>query len=181
MTYPVTPQAVVGQVAQVDGQKATYAAGITQLVVAASATDIFTIAGSASKTVRITRVRLSGIKTTAGAAVDVQLLLRSTADTAGTKTNPTAIPFDSNSAAATAVVAAYTANPTLGTSVGLIGVDSVFVPLATAAGGQLDWNFGNRPEQAIVLRGATQQLCVNLNGVTVGGGAFDIWCCWTEE
>ena len=60
----------------VDGQKATYAASITQLAVAASATDIFTLTGSATKTIRVTRLRVSGIKTTAGADVDVQLIIR---------------------------------------------------------------------------------------------------------
>jgi hypothetical protein len=173
--------ATIGAHAQVDGFKASYAASVTGLVVAASATDIFTIIGSATKTVRITRLRISGIKTTAGAAVDIQLIKRSTADTGGTSTAPTIVPYDSANAAATAVVAAYTANPTLGTAVGTLIVDSIFVPLATASGTAMDYIFGNRPSQAIVLRGVAQQLAVNLNGVTVGGGAFDIWCEFSEE
>lgn len=173
--------ALLGSHAQSDGLRATYAASILGLAVAASATDIFTILGSATKTVRITRLRISGTKTTAGAAIDVQLIIRSAADTAGTKTNPTLIPYDSASAPATAIVAAYTTNPTLGTTVGTLVADSVFVALNTAASGLLDYTFGNRPAQAIVLRGVAQQLAVNLNAVTVGGGTFDLWVEWTED
>lgn len=181
MPTPQTPAPIYGQTAAVDGQRYTYSAAIQGLAPAASATDIFTLTGSASMTVRLLRVRVSGIKTTAGAAVDFQLLKRSTADTGGTSTAPTIIPYDKNSPAATAVVAAYTANPTAGTSVGLLAVDNIFIPLATAAGGLIDWNFGNRPGQAIVLRGAADQACLNLNGVTIGGGALDVWVEWTED
>jgi hypothetical protein len=170
--------------ALVDGKRPTYAAGIQGLAVAASATDIFTVTGSATKTIRIIRMRISGIKTGAGAAIDIMLLKRSTADTLGTSTAPNAIPYDSADAAATAVITAYTANPTVGTLVntgGVVLVDSLFVPLATASGGQLNWEFGNRPARALVLRGVAQQLCLNLNGVTVAGGAFDIAVEWTED
>src|SRR5947209_15765629 len=83
----------------VDGKKATYAASVQGLAVAASATDVFEIKGSGTKTIRVNRVRVSGIKTTAGADVDIVTLIRSTANTAGTSTAPTAVPYDSTSAA----------------------------------------------------------------------------------
>src|SRR5204863_4895248 len=101
-----------------DGQKATYGASITGLVVAASATDIFAITGSATKIVRITRLRISGVRTT-GTDTDIQLIKRSTANTGGTSTNPTKVAYDSNDPASTATINAYTANPTgLGTAIG---------------------------------------------------------------
>ncbi|HEX3640111.1 MAG TPA: hypothetical protein VHV10_02350 [Ktedonobacteraceae bacterium] len=163
-----------------DGQKPTYIASITGLVVAASATDIFTVTpGSAP--VRITRLRISGTKTTAGADVDIQLIKRSAADTGGTSTAPTKVAYDSADTASTAAIAAYTVNPTgLGTAIGTLTVDSVFVGLATAQTGILDHRFGDRPAKAVVLRG-TETLAVNLNGVTVGGGAFDISVEYTED
>src|SRR5690242_6665608 len=133
MVYPVQPQQATGAVAFVDGQKATYAAYIQGLAVASSATDVFTITGSASKLTRVSRIRISGIKTTAGADVDVQAVKRSTANTGGTSTNPVLVPYDSASPAAASTVTAYTANPTLGITVGVIAVDSVFIPLATAS------------------------------------------------
>ena len=166
-----------------DGQKATYAASITGLASAASATDIFTITGSASKTIRVTRLEVSGQQTTAAAA-QIIVLKRSTANTSGTSTNPTAVPYDSNSAAATATINAYTANPTTGSLVGNLKAEYVFLAApgtATVGSDKLFLDFGNRPSQAIVLRGATQVLAVNLNGATVTGGAFDINIEWTEE
>lgn len=181
MTVPAAPYNPPGQFSQADGLKATYAASVTALAPVASATDIFTITGSTTKIVRITRLRISGIKTTAGADVDIQLIKRSTANTAGTSTTPTIIPYDSTSNAATAVINAYTANPTVGTAVGTLAVDSLWVALTTAQTGILEHNFGNRPAQAIVLRSNAEVLAVNLNGVTVGGGAFDIWCEFSEE
>ncbi|SRR6266699_989119 len=163
-----------------DGQKPTYIASITGLVVAASATDIFTITpGSAP--VRIIRARVSGIKTTAGADVDIQLIKRSAADTGGTATNPTKVAYDSADPASTATINAYTANPTgLGAAIGTLTVDSLFVGLSTVATSILDLAFGNRPAKAIVLRG-TETFAINLNGVTVGGGAFDISVEYTED
>lgn len=166
-----------------DGLKATYSASITALASAASATDIFTITGSATKTIRVTRLEVSGQATTAAAA-QVVLAVRSTANTSGTSTAPTAVPHDSASAAASATIKAYTVNPTTGTLVGNIKAAYVFLAApatATVCSEPLFLDFGLRPSQAIVLRGITQVLAVNLNAATVTGGAFDINIEWTEE
>ncbi len=167
-----------------DGLKATYGATISALASATSATDIFTIIGSATKTVRITRLEISGEATTA-VSIQVQLLTRSTADTTGTSTAPTVVPYDSASAAGTAVVKAYTANPgALGTLVGAIKSDFLYLSApatATVGAEKLNFDFGNRPAQAVVLRGVAQTLVVNLGAVTVTGGSFDINIEWTEE
>jgi hypothetical protein len=40
---------------------------------------------------------------------------------------------------------------------------------------------GNRPAQEVILRGAAQQLAVNLNGVTVAGPSIDVKFEWTED
>ncbi len=175
--------ALGGAFALNDGLRATYSATIAGLASAASATDIFTITGSASKTVRITRLEISGQATTA-AAVQVALLVRSTANTIGTSTAPTLVPHDSNSAAATAVVKAYTANPTTGSLVGNIRTDYVFLAApatATVGPDKIFLDFGIRPSQALVLRGITQVLAINLNGVTVTGGAWDVNIEFTED
>lgn len=162
-----------------DAIRATYSATILGLAVAALATDIFTITGSASKTVRINRVMVAGTQT-AGAVTEVQLVKRSTADTGGTSTAPARVPLDSGDAAATAVVAAYTANPgALGTLVGAVSADKVLVPATTAQPDKKVWTFGGLVKP-LVLRGAAEQLAVNLNGVTVTGGSFDITVEWTE-
>jgi hypothetical protein len=175
----------------VDGQKWTYSAAKVGLVPAASATDIFTITGSASKTVRVTHIEIWATTTAAtAAALDVLLLKRSTADTAGTSTgSPTPVPHDINAPAVSATVLSYTVNPTTGTLVGTaIRNSKLFQTLATYTATDfpapvgLIWDFGNRPGSAIVLRGITDVLAINLNGVSASAGAlFDISAEWTEE
>ena len=177
------PALVYNTNSPVDGGKATYRASTTALASASSATDIFTITGSASKTIRITRLEISGQQTTAAAA-QVIVLVRSTANSGGTASTLTAVPHDSNSPAATAVVKAYTANPTTGNLVANIYAGYVFLAApgtATVGSDKVVLDYGNRPGQAIVLRGTSQVLAVNLNGATVTGGAFDINVEFTEE
>lgn len=158
---------------------ATYSSSVN-VAAAAAATDVAVLTGSASKTVYVTKVIISGIQTTAGLN-EVLLVKRSTADTGGTSTAGTAVPHDSADAAATATLAAYTANPTaLGTSVGTLrrnyqpigGATSVVNPVVT-------YELGDKGKP-IVLRGIAQQLAVNLNGATLTGGTFDVTYEWFE-
>src|SRR6266853_6038623 len=62
-----------------DGTRATYSSAIVGLLSGALATDILTITGSATKTIKITKIGVSGTQTTLG---DVNLLFikRSTAN-----------------------------------------------------------------------------------------------------
>lgn len=172
-----------------DGRKATYSAGKAGLVPASSATDIFTITGATGKVVRVTRVTLTATSSSATpAALDVVLLRRSTANSSGTSTAPTAVAHDSTNVSASATVLAYTANPTTGTAVGTIRNSKFFQTLATYTAtdfptkDQITWDFGNRPSQAIVLRSASEVLAINLNGSSATSTAsFDIDVEWTEE
>jgi len=165
-----------------EGQKTTYSATIVGLAIAAAATDIFTIIGSATTTVRIRRVAFSGLAT-AASATPVVLIKRSVADTLGTSTAPVAVPHDSTNAAATAVVRAYTANPTLGTTIA--PMQARRITLTTAAGAIPNVptviELAIRGEQGIVLRGIAEQLALNFNGATVAGAVLDIDVTWTEE
>lgn len=164
----------------VDTNKATYSTSAI-FAAAASATDVFTITGSVSKTIRVTRIAITGTQTT-GAVRDVLIIKRSTANTGGTSATPTIAPHDSNSSAATAVVRNYTANPSgLGTSVGTIRSAKVLIGAATALPGEFISEWGPRSSQAPVLRGTTQVLSVNLNGVTSAGNSLSINIEWTEE
>jgi hypothetical protein len=160
--------------------KATYSAVINGLAVAATATDIFTIKGSGTKTVKVTQISISGVAGTA-ITVPVDLLLRSTADTGGTSTTPTLVKHDSTNAAATAVVNAYTVNPTTGTLVGSIRSERVTFPLTAVAPAKTVYDFGVGPSQPIVLRGAAEQLCINLNAATVSASLINISIEFTEE
>lgn len=159
----------------------SYFASVTGVAVSAL-TDFFTITGSGSKTIRVTKIRLSGIATAASAA-NVTALIRSTADTAGTSFVAANVKADSNNAAPTATVTAYTASPTLGALVGF--VDSVYQTFTTSAGAipnvPLEMAYGTRPAQSAVLRGTTQQLCLSLNGATITGLTVNVAVEWTEE
>jgi hypothetical protein len=162
--------------------KITYSAAITGLVFAASATDIFTITGSASKLVKVTRISFSGTQTTESTR-DVRLAKRSTANTVGTSSAPTAVPHDSADPPATATVLAYTANPTLGTLVGIFRSQKVYMSSGTAANDADEevWEYGARNAKAGVLRGIAEVIGVNMNGVTSSGNNCDLSVEWTEE
>lgn len=178
------PLAANGQLAVTlsDGYKATYAAGIASLAPAAAATDVCTITGSATKTIRVTKVYLSFIATTA-ISVPVSLIRRSAANTGGTSAVLAATTHDTNSPAATASVVSYTANPTaLGALVGtVLEAGKIPAPLTGGAVQVTVLEFGTASNQAIVLRGTSQILAVNLNGTTVVGGSLSVAIQWTEE
>lgn len=172
--------------ALIDGQKATYRAIYQGLAAVTACTDLLTLTGAAGKTIRITRVEFSGSIATAAMYLDVLGILRSAVDTGGTKvTAATIVPLDSNDAAAAAVIAAYSANPTLGTAIGTIKADKLLLQLTgtPAQPDRLAWEFGSRPgAKAVVLRGAAQQFAINLNGVTISNTtSIDVAVEWTED
>jgi len=165
--------------------RATYSAATASLTPASSATDFFTLTGSASTTVTVHRVACNGIATAAGVDTIVGLV-RSTANTGGTSTSLTAVPNDSNNAAATAVARSYTANPTTGTAVG--NVFALPIALNTAASSAFDSRgilaeFGNKPyQQPITLRGVTQVFALNNGGSSFPSGtALSCFVEWSEE
>jgi hypothetical protein len=161
-----------------DGQKATYAFARSTFAIAATPTDVAIINGSASKTVRILRIEIDALCTAAtAAALEVQLIKRSTANSGGTSTgSPTGVPYDSTDGPATAVVQCYTANPTVGTAVGIVR-DAKIVPVLSPFTAtdfpqhdKLIWDFGNRPDKAIVLNNASEGLAINLVGAAIPAG-----------
>lgn len=155
-------------------KRSTYSAACVNLAIDAAGTDFFTITGSATKTIIVKRVRVSGSSSTTTQS-NIGLLLRSTANANGTSTLLTAVPHDSTNPAATATVRSYTANPTLGTLVGAIRwVD--YTSLAKNSNNVTDireFQFGAEEDQGIVLRGTNEVLALNFNGQTVTFGASD--------
>lgn len=170
--------------------RTTYSAGFIGLVPGAATTDLVCITGSATKTVKLQSIKLSGSGT--AISVPVTVVKRVSADTGGTAATTTANPAnniskrDSNNAVATAVPIAYTANPTIvdaaptyidsaqlgvvATTVGLIAAPTVF-------------DFGNDASnlrQLPALRGVAEQICVNLNG-TSATALLSGSLTWTEE
>jgi hypothetical protein len=189
MTTP--PPAVAGDLIQAqadstgslfvdpEGRKATYSCLASFTPVAG---DIALIAGASGKVITVTRVEVS-LSTSGTAALEtVQLIKRSTADTGGTPVAMTAVPHDKLFPPAAATVSNYTAAPTLGAAVGSIrGVQFNDQSAALPGAASWLWTFGDRPgARAFVLRGAQDQLCINLGGVVATQTAI-VSIEWTEE
>jgi len=184
MPYPVAPDVPANSAAPIDGQKASYRVAALKLAVATGANVIFTLTGSATKTVRVTRIELSGTCATTAKAVNFFIAKYSTAASGGTTgTAPAIVPHDSTNAAATATVAVYTADPTAGTAVGNIATGNLFMAVtgSTVAPGLYAASFGDRPSQDIVLRGTSQQLGISLNGENTATSVVDVVVEFTEE
>ena len=162
--------------AQVD----TYNGAVVNLNAAASATDIACISGSATKLITVTNATFSGT-TTLGTSATYTILKRSTANTGGTSTTPAPASHDSTNPAPTAVVRAYTANPTTGSLVG--NLRSMTVPLLALGGAQsaTQLTFNTLFGQGIILRGTAESLCFNQGGTTVAGNNINIDFQWSES
>ena len=161
----------------------TYSAGF-DITGYATPTDLWSICGSSTKTVRVRRVELSGTATTS-TSVDVALIMRSTADTGGTPTALTKVPMDASNAASTAALNSYGSAPTLGTTIGDIRDAQLTLPPAassTPALTYLVWDFGGRGQQPPALHGAAQCLAFNFFGAALPAGMkISTSVEWTEE
>lgn len=184
----LAPAGAVGPIQsqlQVYPQWNTYNATIASLTPAASATDFFTITGSATKVIYVRSIGCTGTSTAAASQVITELV-RSTADSGGTSTgSPAAVPLDSNFPAATATVLAYTANPTTGTSVGSVntGLLQTPAPASIGAANGLFFSYLQKDgDQPIVLRGTSQVLALSAGGTSFASGtSLSCSVTWTER
>lgn len=174
------------------GVKSTYRAVSIGLVPAASATDVFCITGSASRTIRIAGFRLQGVAGTL-TTVPVVVLRRASVDTGGTAATTIANPAntigkaDTQNSAATATLIAYTANPTI-VDASPTYLSAGNLTTATVSTGTnapiLEFVFGaNLPQftQQLTLRGISDQVCLNLQASSISSGVVNIQAAWTEE
>lgn len=153
-----------------------------QVTPGAAATDVATIIGSATKTIRIHQIMVGFDATANTEDVAVSIIMRSAANTGGSSITPAIAMHDSNNGAATAVVRAYTANPTgLGASAGTI---EQFRSGAYPNSGNPTPPFNYGPavgDQSLVLRGVAQSVAINLEGAAlVTGETVRIKIKWTE-
>lgn len=165
----------------------TFGATSIGLVPASSATDVACISGNATNIVRVQGIRISG---TAGTLVSLPVVItkHASANSGGTAATSTALPvpyrYDSLNPASLATTTAYTTNPTINDSTpGIIDAGIVTLNVTTVAGGApVSFNWLTRAyNEAPVLRGIAQQVCVNLNGVSVSSGLLAISFIWTEQ
>jgi hypothetical protein len=149
-----------------DSSQQVYRASANFTPTATAGVVLFSIQGSATKTVRIRRITIGGVSTALSASV-IALQKVSALGAGGTIVSPTIAKLDSGSAAATAVVSHYTSTlKATGTPMGgplstqLITTSTVTTPTVALAGvPQVLFPEGGAPiGQAIVLRGAAEYL-----------------------
>ena len=178
-----TPTNLIGSVALVEGQKATYSASVfnqTLPTITDNTSYFFAIQGSATKTVKIKRIGFSGTKTTTGQATFGLFLVSLLSG--GTPVSVTPASHDTTSPSATAVVTSYQTGSTPGAILtGQLRYWDVFLP-ATGTGTptQIDEQFGLGPMQSIVLRGTGQYLTFACFGGPAGAN-INPYITWTEE
>jgi len=150
------------------------AATVGSLATASTTTSFFVIPGSATRTVLVRRIIVSGL-TTATLAINTLLCRKlSSAPTGGTATDLVKVPLDSASIASTLGGAGlgprfYTAAPTDGTVVGSLGVDMFMAKSTTVADGAepeyREFNFVTPAE--IYLRGIAEHVAVSLGTAVI--------------
>ena len=149
----------------------TYRYRVADVTPVATATDVLELRGVAGKKITVSHISISGTAT-AASIYDVYITKRTTLNTGGASTNPTATPHSSRCEPHQAVLYLYTANPTLGTGTALDG-DKVFFPAAATpvGGGGVTYNWGNRGDDKPELNGPNDALTINFNGAAVPAGA----------
>ena len=168
-------------------QASTYRGATNSTVVAAASATapFFVIYGSASKTLRIQRIRISGPTNVTLAYQGFDIIKYSTAPSGGTAVALTQVPLDSTDAAATASLCqVYTAAPTAGTPVGNIGSARIVNKSATVVDGSeasvLEWDFrGQGRSGEPTLHGTAQGVGVELHVATATTVSIEVE--WTEE
>lgn len=167
-------------------QESTYSASTTaKTATAAGTAAFFEICGSASKTIRIQRVAISGTVATAAIYGDIVLRKTSAAATGGTATTLTNTPYDSTSAAATATAKYFTALPTGGaTLVGVIFAQTLFFPVTGTVANfmpQLVYVWRDQDAEAPTLRGTTQCLTAAFGTTPTNAPTLSVSVAWTEK
>lgn len=154
--------------------KATFSLVVPNYAPYAVATDIFVLPGSATKTLRISKIRISG-DATANASLDMYIYKRTAVNTAGTSASVAAniVKHDSTDAAASAVPVTYSVIPTgLGAGNLIRSVARLFLPAAgtPALATEFVEDFSTRNSKGLVLRGVAESLAINLGGQTIPAG-----------
>jgi hypothetical protein len=166
-----------------EASRATYIHRAMDITPVATATDVLALSGSATKKVKITRIKVM-VTATAAACLDLYISKRTAANSGGTFTNPAATPLDSTNPAATATLTLYSANPTaLGTGTGVEGT----ILIVAASGNPVDHQeyehyFGLDNTQPLVLNGVAESVSINFGGAAIPAGAKAYMLIeWTEE
>jgi len=146
----------------------------------ATATDVLVLTGSATKTIRVTKVAIMGAATVSS-IYDVYMYKRSAVNTGGTLTNPAATTADSTDSAATGVLSLYTANPSALGAGSVMEAAKVYLGTAALTSPTTTFTWGIRGDKAPILR-ANESLAFNFAGAAVPAGAsLYLSIEWTED
>jgi hypothetical protein len=157
-------------------------------VPAAAHTDLLTLTGSATKTIRLMKIVVGGENSAGASQRGVQIIRRSTADTGGTSTVPVGLARDTANSAASGALALYTVAPTgLGTAVGTLDSCRLLLNAAGTVPDSCSFTYGVNNDQPVVLRGVLDSIAINF--LTTGQGIIsaattdfiDLDIEWTEE
>jgi hypothetical protein len=133
---------------------------VVELAAITNATDVCILLGSSSKTIQVLRLEVWVIYS--AGPFYLQIIKRTSANSGGTFSAISSIAHDSNDGSATAVLNAYSVNPTTGAGVNVgIGV------VATSTSGlaePLVYDYAKDNQKPMVLRGTSQGLAVNFLG-----------------
>lgn len=180
---PYDPAILVRNVPN-DGLRFTYVGSNTSFAAVTTPTitsDLFTLQGSATKTIRVTRILYSS-ETGANQAQVISIMRRSVVSTGGAYTTVTPGKMDTFNSAATAVFKFATTGGTAATGTTVANLDgrSYFSSGGTVVNDVYSWE-ADRPAQAIVLRGVGDFLTLQIVSGTVTGLQFNCSVEWVED
>lgn len=164
--------------------RATYAYRAADITPALTATDVLALVGANGKAIRVSKIGISG-SATAASLLDIYITKRTTLNSGGTFTNPTATKYDSLDPNPSATLVLYTANAaSLGTGTGLEG-DKIYLPAqATPAAEPTHWmvDYTGLEAKPPILRNANESISINFAGQAIPAGAsLYLYIEWTEE
>lgn len=160
-----------------------YMAASAPFTPGAAPTDVFSITGSATKTIQVICMGLTAVQTTAGMGA-WSMVKRSTANSGGTSALVPGVPTDDAHPAATATVRQYTANPTLGSLIGSVWSGRIAAPApASAPAGDFERRvlFVESRMRTVTLSGISDVLAWNFGGVALPAGLSLQATVWWEE
>jgi hypothetical protein len=172
---------VVQSINNLFNKAATYSASSSQTL-AATPTDVFLLPGSANKTIYVKSVEVSCVKTTAGQS-SVSLVKQSTLGS-GAAVSVTPVKMDTNDVASDVAMSFFTVNPTSGTDIGVVASGYITFPAPATAGFGSHihrWFFGDQIDRYLVLRGANENLVLNMGGATLTGAVCSYTVTWMER
>jgi hypothetical protein len=167
------------------GTAASYAAYQSAFIpLADPVLPFFILRGSASKIIRLRKIRVSWAAVTGNSAPNILHAGRYTAISGGTPITVVSTRKDTTSPIATAVASQYSAFPSASLLEGFLFGD--YMQWTTNAAGVagptiLEFDFGVDGMQPLTLRGVNESLGLGITALAASGGLMSVGIFWTEE